>query len=352
MTPFATQRRIAEHGGRRDRPSTAADTIATGVLIEYLLQHVPDYETRHAMSARDPMWCSHGFRFLVPTSATGFVRRRNVPLLSTLQMWTTTMASHATTYVVAVIHVKAELLVAWTLSTALSKIGNQVCCIYTRRYARNDCISTRPRRSILTQIQTGNAHFVHAYSHFSMRASRTTYANTDAWHDEQTSIEEKWPEYAAEHRLLRRPGYFTGTKTAENGRTWLTAHQSGAQHVQQRRQHHVHVLCASGVRNRHTHCKRTENTEVCKHKRGFPKASQMALHRAVVLCTRLAATLNLAASGRLNVIGSFLGPRNDLSVEWIHPALPAAHSGHSYVQIPYRPQLQQWRLRTVCAIEY
>ena len=129
---------------------------------------------------------------------------------------------------------------------------------------------------------------------------------------------------------MSRRKYLVDTTIAPE--EWLTIYlEVHVQDVQEKKQHHVHIMNNKGERVPLTHCRRADDPK--KFKAGFPRP---LFAESLVLCKGVMYKNHLHAGGRRNELGALYGPRNEENVNGTRPALSAFLQTNTDVRLPYR----------------
>ena len=140
--------------------------------------------------------------------------------------------------------------------------------------------------------------------------------------------------------MVNTPAYLKqrdkpGDDVVASGKSWLRSYlREDVQSLQEHKQHHVHIWDEEKQEYMPLeHCRGREKKNICKSK--FPRTKWL-IKKAVVLCVGLCRQMELAVSGRKNVLGSMHGPMNEPNINGTHPAMLVAQRFNSDVQLPYR----------------
>ena len=173
---------------------------------------------------------------------------------------------------------------------------------------------------------------VEQYMHFKKHVCRQEYACMGRWTEEaQQKTEKNWPEFADEVDLYLVPAFIGSTAMSDVA--WKQAYETLLFGVQSKRQHHIHLPNAEGIRKPLPSCLDSSRSGLCKH--GFPLESQLC-PMCCVVCPGMAELLDLPQAGRKNALGMLHGPRSDPNLNGSSGILLAMGRDNSDVQIPYR----------------
>ena len=92
------------------------------------------------------------------------------------------------------------------------------------------------------------------FSDYTAHVRRMVYCDVNAWREQQEEVEAEWPENRGSPLMLSRPDY-QNDQTLEASawkREYLARDVEG---LQKRKQHHVHIPDAHGVRQPLEHCR-------------------------------------------------------------------------------------------------
>ena len=142
-----------------------------------------------------------------------------------------------------------------------------------------------PLHDVLHKIRTTKADIVKEYLAYANHVSRASYPDPAGWKSAQVRREEDWPEYKSDPILLSKPEYLS-KECVQTDDAFSQAYARDIQAVQERRQHHVHIVDQHGERQPLTHCRRKEDPKKCKA--NFPKTGELVLTEPAVVCKGLA----------------------------------------------------------------
>ena len=156
-----------------------------------------------------------------------------------------------------------------------------------------------------------------------------------------------WPGHRDCNRLAAIPAYFgthpstpldVGALRAE-GQRWQRTFHKDLDYVIEKRQEHIHMKDAKGVRQPLTACRSKDKPDKCKH--GFMK-DHLICPEPRLLCPALARKLEFSVSGRRNAAGSLEASRGSGSVNGCIPAVTVGSGDNNDIRVPYRlPILRQ-----------
>eukprot|EP00973_Karenia_brevis_P023978 3305987-Karenia_brevis.AAC.1 len=194
------------------------------------------------------------------------------------------------------------------------------------------------------------------YMFYKKHVCREEYANVAEWqHARKAETEKSWPHFEASAELISCPNYLRTVEVdpalytsisyyeslagvLQNARRWCTEYLfQRAQRGQELRQNHVHIW--NERKQMHvplTHCQSADDPSRCKA--FFPRTTWL-VDRCVVLCQGLLRARGMPATGKKNLEGSLLGPRNEPMLNGTMPPVLAGCPGlnfNSDLQLPYR----------------
>ena len=290
---------------------------------------MPDYDTRKAMLARDPLACSDGFRTLVLLTLKHLLGMRFCP-----------HCPHCAC-------TDAPCMDAFgSNATAMGGVSGRVDAVYGSIECQKSgtlhghfqvfaqCFHQfTPLSDLLKLDDQRHLELLRKYTAYSAHVRRTIYCDPESWQDQQKEVEDEWPEYRGSLLMVSRPGY----QRQRNGGAdaWKFAYlNEDVEQLQQRKQHHVHLPDGpNGERRPLAHCRDPKDPTKCKS--GFPR-DRWLTDETFVVCPAMAEQLGMPHKGKRSMIGLAWGPCNDGSLNGHHPALLAGLRCNGDVQVPYR----------------
>ena len=130
---------------------------------------------------------------------------------------------------------------------------------------------------------------------------REMYQDFDRWSRERIGVEDEWPEYKNSLDIISMPsflhceGTMGQTAPSEESEQWARAFSSQTQTLQQKKQHHVHIVDKNSNRQPLSHCKRPDNPKLCKA--DFPRDKRMC-EDGIVLCLGMMKRMGVLCSGK------------------------------------------------------
>ena len=203
-------------------------------------------------------------------------------------------------------------------TSALSNVKRQVRTTCTASSSSNVCTNTHRFWISSRNTKEESSSIVEEYLAYTNHVSKASYDDIETWKAHRLKREADWPEYAGILELISKPAYissdswkYAADRRAPTQEEYAKQYRVGAQRIQERRQHHVHIPDEEGNRKPLTHCKRKDDPMKCKA--NFPKTGELCLTQAAVICKGLAAKCDLPVKGARNALGCLKARRND---EW------------------------------------
>ena len=212
-----------------------------------------------------------------------------------------------------------------------------------------ECLHTaNSLHDIADLIEQGYGSIVQEYKAYVNHVCVQRYMDKNADPiEKQTSAESTWPGHRDCNRLAAIPAYFgthpstpldVGALRAE-GQRWQRTFHKDLDYVIEKRQEHIHMKDAKGVRQPLTACRSKDKPDKCKH--GFMK-DHLICPEPRLLCPALARKLELSVAGRRNAVGTLEASRGSGSVNGCIPAVTVGSGDNNDIKVPYRlPILRQ-----------
>jgi len=291
-------------------------------------QELPDYDSRRALLARDPLACVYGFQVLVGLVFRHIFGLRFCPrcpdCAQSAEPCTDAFGSNAT----ARGGVFGRIEAAYG-SLECQKNGNYH--LHGQFFVQ--CMHQFTPLSELTRLgKEPLIEMLRKYSDYSGHVKRMVYCDPHAWHDKQQEVEDAWPEYKQSTLMLDRPRHHQDHQMEAN--SWRTAYLADdVESLQMHKQHHVHMVDSKGNRQPLNHCRDPKDPTKCKAH--FPRTKWLT-EEPVLICPGLADQKDMPYKGKRSMLGLPWGPCNDPNLNGCHPALLAALRSNCDVQPPYR----------------
>ena len=291
-------------------------------------QEIPDYETRRALLARDPLACAYGFQILVGLALRHIFGLRYCPQCPNCSCssrpCTDAFGSNATARGGAFGRIDAVYGSLECQKAGPYHLHGQffVQCLH----------QFTPLSELVRLGQEAQLEIIRKYSSYNAHVCKMTYANLEAWHEEQVAVENDWPEYKQSTLMISRPDYQSDQATPAE--EWKQSYlERDVERLQMHKQHHVHIPDREGVRRPLNHCRDSKDPSKCKSH--FPRNSWLT-PSSLLICPGIAEDRKMPCKGKKSMVGLVWGPCNEANLNGNHPALLAALRCNGDVQLPFR----------------
>ena len=324
--------------GDRDFPPLDDDLVFP-IHVERLRRHLPGWQQRRTILARDPLASVDGFHVLLRLLLRHIFGLHMCELCPTCDETQSPCADHcgssASLLGGAFGRVDALYVTLEAQKSTGSLHGHIQCFI--------QCLHQHtPLTEIFQLSQTKLAALREEYCRYQAHVSHSVYAGqTDE--EIKTGIEASeraWPEHEHDNCMTMFPSYqlqrSAPIQDKDDADAWEHQYlEKDVVQLQYLKQHHYHPLnLETGERTPLRGCQKKANPGICKS--DYPRHTWLC-HEPTILCPCKLQKHGFSDRGRKNRLGSLHGPYGHPYLNPCHPAILASmRGGNNDVQIPYR----------------
>jgi hypothetical protein len=336
------QGEMHRHYGKLDEPSSLCDVEELGgVSVGQLMSMIPTPDERRSILAKDPLASVYGFRMLCKLALKALFGVRACskcpecncsPEGGCVDIFSNVANAEGGSF---------GLMEAYFGSIEHQKEDSQ----HLHMFGWVQCMHQyKTLYEIAAMIRNDNKLLEQSFAYVN-HVCAESYADESTFDNERDKLEEESPDYEDDNTLMKQPvlprdaANICSPKVSvqslavlADGAKWRRRYKQDVQKCQMRVNHHIHRKHPeTNEREPMPYCKCKDRPKECS--KGYPKTK---LDMSCVVCNGVAKTLGLNASGKRNMLGAMMSPRNNEWLNGTHPAMLFKQRCNSDVKVTYR----------------